>query len=181
MIGMAAGLLLAIAAWFSEFLAGITTPFALLLSSTPVVCLIPLLARIFGYQSRTEFVTVAIMTFFPGFVFASKGLRTLLPGAGEFFNVLAATRGQRLVWLALPAAVPGMAVALRIGAAYSVMVTMISEYLMQTGGLGTLFAVTMQQFHLARALGASVLAMALSVGLYELSRALEQRVITHHR
>jgi len=40
-IGMAAGLLLAMAAWFSELLAGVTTPFALLLSSTPVVCLIP--------------------------------------------------------------------------------------------------------------------------------------------
>ena len=53
-IGMAAGLLLAIAAWFSELLAGVTTPFALLLSSTPVVCLIPIIARLFGYQGRTE-------------------------------------------------------------------------------------------------------------------------------
>jgi hypothetical protein len=39
----------------------------------------------------------------------------------------------------------------------------------------------MQQFHLARALGASVLAMALSVSLYELSRAFEQRVVAYYR
>ncbi|MDX6463969.1 MAG: hypothetical protein QOE55_7666, partial [Acidobacteriaceae bacterium] len=37
------------------------------------------------------------------------------------------------------------------------------------------------QFHLARALGASLLAMALSVILYELTRALEHRVLTYYR
>jgi len=77
--GLILGLLLAIAGWRSQILSATISPAALLFSSTPVVCLIPLLARIFGYQSRTEFVTVAIMTFFPGFVFASKGLRTLPP------------------------------------------------------------------------------------------------------
>ena len=71
-IGMAAGLLLAIAAWFSELLAGITTPFALLLSSTPVVCLIPIVARLFGYESRTELIAVAVMTFFPSFVYTPR-------------------------------------------------------------------------------------------------------------
>src|SRR6202034_4352247 len=106
--GLILGLLLAVAGWRSQILSATISPAALLLSSTPVVCLIPLLALIFGYQSRTEFVTVAIMTFFPGFVFASKGLRTLPPGSGDFFNVLAATRGQRLVWLSLPPAVAGM-------------------------------------------------------------------------
>jgi ABC-type nitrate/sulfonate/bicarbonate transport system permease component len=99
----------------------------------------------------------------------------------DVFQVLQASRWQTLRLLALPAAVPQLATALRVGATYSVLVALVAEYLMQTGGLGTLFAVTMQQFHLARALGASVLAMALSVALYELTRSLEQRVITHYR
>jgi ABC-type nitrate/sulfonate/bicarbonate transport system permease component len=171
--GMLLGLMLAIAAWMSQLLSGAISPAALLLSSTPVVCLIPLLARIFGYQSQTEFVTVAIMTFFPAFVFAGKGLRTLPPGADNFFAVLAATRGQHLRWLALPAAVPELAVALRIGAAYSVMVTMISEYLMQTGGLGNMFALTSQAFETERAWGASLVAMVLSVALYTAAGAIE--------
>jgi ABC-type nitrate/sulfonate/bicarbonate transport system permease component len=179
--GMFVGLALAIAAWRSQILSGAISPAALLLSSTPVVCLIPLLARIFGYQSRTEFVTVAIMTFFPGFVFAGKGLRTLPPRSSEFFAALSATRGQQLRWLALPAAVPGMAVALRIGAAYSVMVTMISEYLMQTGGLGNMFALTSQAFQTERAWGASLVAMALSATLYTAAGAVETRVRNRYR
>jgi ABC-type nitrate/sulfonate/bicarbonate transport system permease component len=180
-IGMAAGLLLAIAAWFSEFLGGITTPFALLLSSTPVVCLIPIVARLFGYEGRTELIAVAVMTFFPSFVLSAAGLRALPPMSPGVFEVLRASRWQTLRLLALPAALPQLAAALRVGATYSVLVALVAEYLMQTGGLGTLFAVTMQQFHLARALGASLLAMALSVALYEITHALEHRVITHYR
>ncbi len=179
--GLLVGLLLAVAAWRSQILSGAISPVALLLSSTPVVCLIPLLARIFGYQSQTEFVTVAIRTFFPGFVFASRGLRTLPPGSGEFFATLAATRRQQLLWLALPAALPAMAVALRIGAAYSVMVTMVSEYLMQTGGLGNLFALTSQAFATERAWGASLVAMVLSVALYSAAGAIEVRVRERYR
>jgi ABC-type nitrate/sulfonate/bicarbonate transport system permease component len=180
-IGMATGLVLAIAAWFSEFLAGITTPFALLLSSTPVVCLIPIVARLFGYEARTELIAVAVMTFFPSFVLSAAGLKALPPMSPDVFQVLQASRWQTLRLLALPAALPQLATALRVGATYSVLVALVAEYLMQTGGLGTLFAVTMQQFHLARALGASVLAMALSVALYELTRAMEQSVLTKYR
>jgi len=176
-LGMAFGLLLALAAWVSELLAGITTPFALLLSSTPVVCLIPIVARLFGFASRTELIGIAVMTFFPAFVYGSSGLRQLPPMSRDVFQVLHASRWQRLRLLALPAAVPALVTALRIGATFSVLVALLAEYLMQTGGLGALFAVTMQQFHLARALGASVVAMALSIALFEIARGIEQRAM----
>jgi ABC-type nitrate/sulfonate/bicarbonate transport system permease component len=180
-IGMLAGVLLALAAWFSAILAGIATPLALLLSSTPVVCLIPLIARLFGYQNRTELIAVAVMTFFPAFVFCGSGLTQLPAMSRDVFLVLHASRRQTLRLLALPAAVPALASALRIGATFSVLVALLTEYLMQTGGLGSLFAVTMQQFHLARALGASAVAMALSVLLFEAGRAIETRVAARYR
>jgi ABC-type nitrate/sulfonate/bicarbonate transport system permease component len=178
---MALGLLLAFAAWLSDLLAGITTPFALLLSSTPVVCLIPVIARLFGYESRTELIAIALMTFFPSFVYSTGGLRQLPARSGDVLLVLHASRWQTLRLLAVPAALPALATALRVGATYSVLVALVAEYLMQTGGLGTLFAVTMQQFQLARALGASALAMALSVALFEATRAIEERVSRVYR
>jgi ABC-type nitrate/sulfonate/bicarbonate transport system permease component len=175
-LGMATGVLLALAAWYSEPLAGVTTPLALLLSATPVVCLIPLIARIFGYDSRTELIAIAIMSFFPSFVYCSTGLRQLPAMSRDVMLVLHASRWQSMHLLALPAALPALAAALRVGATLSVLVALLAEYLMQTGGLGALFAVTLQQFHLARALGASALAMALSIVLFEVTGALEQRV-----
>jgi ABC-type nitrate/sulfonate/bicarbonate transport system permease component len=180
-LGMAVGVLLALAAWLSELLAGITTPFALLLSSTPVVCLIPVIARLFGYANRTELFAIAVMTFFPSFIYCSAGLGQLPVMSGDVLAVLHASRWQNLRLLALPAALPALAAALRVGATFSVLVALLAEYLMQTGGLGALFAVTMQQFHLARALGASALAMALSVVLFEATRAIEHRVSALYR
>jgi ABC-type nitrate/sulfonate/bicarbonate transport system permease component len=99
----------------------------------------------------------------------------------DVFLVLHASRRQTLRLLALPAALPAIATALRVGATYSVLVALLAEYLMQTGGLGALFAVTMQQFHLARALGASVIAMAMSVALFEAARGLELRISAFNR
>jgi len=180
-VGMASGLVLAVAAWLSELLAGITTPFALLLSATPVVCLIPVIARLFGYESHTELIAIAVMTFFPSFVYGAAGLRQRPSMSREVLLVLHASRWQHLRLLALPAALPGLATALRVGATSSILIALLAEYLMQTGGLGALFAVTMQQFHLARALGASVLAMALSVALFEATRAIEYRVSAFYR
>lgn len=180
-VGMALGLLLALAAWLSDLLAGITTPFALLLSSTPVVCLVPVIARLFGYEGRTELIAIALMTFFPSFVYSTAGLRQLPARSSDVLLVLHASRWQTLRLLAVPAALPALATALRVGATYSVLIALLAEYLMQTGGLGTLFAVTMQQFQLARALGASALAMALSVALFEATRAIEHRVSTFYR
>jgi NitT/TauT family transport system permease protein len=180
-LGFAVGVLLALAAWLSELLAGITTPFALLLSSTPVVCLIPVIARLFGYASRTELIAIAVMTFFPSFVCCSVGLRQLPAMSRDVMLVLHASRWQNLRLLALPAALPALAAALRVGATFSVLVALLAEYLMQTGGLGALFAVTMQQFHLARAVGASAWAMALSVLLFEAASAIEHRVSTFYR
>jgi ABC-type nitrate/sulfonate/bicarbonate transport system permease component len=180
-LGLGVGLVLAGGAWLSEFLAGVSTPFALLLSSTPVVCLIPIIARLFGYQNRTELIAIAVMTFFPSFVFSSAGLRQLPAMSRDVMLVLHASRLQNLRLLALPAALPALATALRVGATLSILVALLAEYLMQTGGLGTLFAVTMQQFHLARALGASVLAMALSAILFEITRLIELRVLAIYR
>ncbi len=175
-LGMLAGLVLAVLCWTSKILSGLLQSSALLLTATPIVCLIPILARLFGYQSKTELLTVAIMTFFPSFIYAGSGLRRLPRRSQELFAALHASRWKRLVLLALPAAVPELAVALRVGTAYSILVTVVAEFLMQTGGLGDMFAVTMQQFNLHRALGASVIAMALSTVLYEASSALEKRV-----
>ncbi|MDE1160647.1 MAG: ABC transporter permease subunit [Acidobacteriaceae bacterium] len=177
-LGMLAGLGLAILCWGSSLLGGALQAGSLVLLATPVVCLIPILARIFGYTSRTEILTVALMTFFPAFVYGAAGMNRLPRRSAEFFATLHASSRARLTLLALPAAMPSMAVALRVGTAYSVLVTVTAEYLMQTGGLGNLFAVTMQEFNLRRALGASIIAMVLSSILYELAGIFERWIRT---
>ena len=178
LLGMLVGLILAILAWLSNLLSGLISPAALLVSSTPVVCLIPLLARVFGYRPMTELVTVSVMMFFPCFVFAGTGLRNLPKGSSALLDTWSTSQSRRLWLVAVPASLPSLAIAFRTGAAASILVTVVAEYLMQTGGLGALFATTMQQFEIQRALAASCVAMLISTSLYIAAGAAEQRIRT---
>jgi ABC-type nitrate/sulfonate/bicarbonate transport system permease component len=174
--GLLFGLLLAIAAWSSRILAGLSLPVALLLTSVPVVCLIPVLSRIFGYDDRTVFVTVVILCFLPAFVFASAGLRALPPMAEEYFFVQGARRWSSLRRLALPAAVPRLAVALRVLAVQSVLSALVAEFLMQTGGLGLVIATSTADLAMDQALAASFVSVVLALILYLIGSMAERAV-----
>jgi ABC-type nitrate/sulfonate/bicarbonate transport system permease component len=178
--GLLCGLLLAIVTWMSRILAALSIPIALLLTSVPVVCLIPVLSRILGYDDRTVFVTVIILCFLPAFVFASAGLRAAPPMAEEYFFVQGAGRWSRLWRLALPAAMPHLAVALRVLSVQSVLSALIAEFLMQTGGLGFLIATSTADLAMDQALAASLISVLIALTLYLATSLLERRVLRYY-
>lgn len=175
-LGMALGTGLAILAWLSDVLEGMLTPLTVLFSSVPVVTIIPILARLLGYDFSTVLAIVVIICFFPAFVFTTSGLKALPAGADDLFRVLGARTPARLLRLALPAAVPNWSVALRVAAGHAVLGAMIAEYLMGTAGLGYLFAETKSDFNMERAFGATAVATVLSMGLFLGAVAFERRV-----
>src|SRR5215831_8049036 len=70
-LGMALGAGIAAAAWTSRILTGLLTPVTLIFASVPVIALIPVIARVLGYDLRTVLAIVVIISFFPAFVFTS--------------------------------------------------------------------------------------------------------------
>ncbi|MYF87134.1 MAG: ABC transporter permease subunit [Rhodospirillaceae bacterium] len=177
--GMIIGTSLAVATWLSPLLSGLVSPLAVLFSSVPVVALIPIIARLLGYNVSTEIAIVVINPFFPSFVFASSGLRALPPGSDDLFRVLGASRRATLFRLALPAAMPNLAIALRLAAAHAILAAMIAEFLMGTSGLGYLFAKTNDEFQTEQAFGTSIVATAISVAAFLLASFVERRVRVH--
>jgi NitT/TauT family transport system permease protein len=175
-LGMALGTSLAVLAWLSTLLEGLLTPLTVLFSSVPVVTLIPIIARLLGYDFGTVLAIVVIICFFPAFVFTTSGLRALPPGSGDLFKVLGARTASTLFRLALPAAVPNWMVALRIAAANAVLAAMVAEYLMGTAGLGYLFGETKADFNMERAFGATVVATVVSLVFFLAAMATERRV-----
>ena len=174
--GMAVGTGLAIAAWFSAVAAGLLNPLTVLFSSVPVVALIPVIARLLGYDTSTVLAIVVIITFFPSFVFASAGLRALPPGSADLFRVLGASRLTLLRRLALPAALPNLAIAFKLAAAHAILAAMVAEFLMGTSGLGYLFARTKADFQTEQAFGVSIVATVISAGAFLLAGRVERRV-----
>ena len=177
--GMVLGLALApaaILAWWSPLLGGMLTPLSLVFSSIPVVTVIPILARMFGYDMRTVIVIVGIISFFPAFVFSTAGLRNLPAGSADLMTALGASRWRWLVLLALPAAVPSWMIALRIAAPGAILAAMLAEFLMGTSGLGYLFVTAKAAFDMNRALGTSLVATLVSLSSFIVVGWAESRV-----
>lgn len=173
-LGSLLGIALAMLIWLTPFAAGAMTFPALLVQSTPLVATLPVIARLLGYGEQTVVAAAVIITFLPTFVLVGGGLRTLPPGADGVFAALGASRGARLLLLAVPAAVPNVLVAIRIAAANSFLAALIAEYLIGQAGLGRLFADSQSQFLTSRSWAASLVATVLSVGAYAAARRFER-------
>lgn len=173
-IGMAIGVAMAGLSWFSPLIAGLLTPIGLVFTTVPVVALIPLLARLLGYDIGTILAIVALVSFFPTFVFVSSGLRAVPPGSADLFTVAGAGRLTRLWHLAIPAAIPNFMVALRLAASQAFLAALVAEFLMGHDGLGALVHIAKEGFDTERAIGASVIATVLSVLAFLATTSLEK-------
>ena len=180
-LGMAVGTSAAIAAWASALLGGLLAPLTLVFSSIPVVAVIPILARLLGYDTSTVLAVVVIISFFPSFVFTASGLRALPAGSADLFRVLGAGRVKTLLRLALPSALPNWMIALRGAAPQAVMAATLAEFLMGSSGLGQIFHQAKDELDMARALGASLVVAVMAVIVFLLASAAEQRVRAHWR
>jgi ABC-type nitrate/sulfonate/bicarbonate transport system permease component len=180
-LGMAVGTLAAVLAWSSVLVGGLLAPLTLVFSSIPVVAVIPIIARLLGYDLSTVLAVVVIISFFPSFVFTSAGLRALPPGSADLFRVLGAGRPTTLLRLALPAALPHWMVALRSAAPQAVMAATLGEFLMGTTGLGNIFHTSKDELDMARALGASLVVAAIAVACFVLASLAEGWVRTRLR
>lgn len=177
-IGVVLGALVAIAAWASRLLSGMLTPLGLIFSSVPIVALIPILARVLGYDISTVVAIVAVSAFFPTFVFIGAGLKDLPRGADDLFGVLGAGRWARLRHLVLPATVPNLMIALRLTVPEGVLAAILAEFLMGRSGLGFMFREASSRFAMERALGTSLVVTLAAVLCFSLAHRAERVVRT---
>jgi NitT/TauT family transport system permease protein len=172
--GVAIGVLLATVAWASPLLGGLVSPAALLMRTVPLMALIPVMARVLGYSSKTIVAVASLISFFPTFVFVRSGLEAPPTGATDLFTVLGAHRWARLRYLAAPAAVPHLLVALRISAVTCVIGALVAEWLLGTRGLGYRLALSQMNLETQDAWAAASVAVAMSLALFGITSWLER-------
>lgn len=172
--GTLMGITLASLSWFARTLSGIFTPIAVVIRSVPIVAMIPVLARVFGYEQRTILVITIAISFFPTFVFVSSGLRATPPGSADVFAALGAGRMTIFRRLALPSAVPNGLIAFRLSAADCVLAALIAEFLMGTQGLGHVFQDTVGDLDMLTAWSAAIVATILSVAFFAFAKRVER-------
>ena len=122
----------------------------------------------------------SFLCFLPGFVFASAGLKALPPDGWRIFSCAGRRTLESLDASALPAAVPSLAIALRVLSVQSVLSALIAEFLMQTGGLGFLIATSTADLAMDQALAASVVTILIALTFYLSASLIERRILKHY-
>lgn len=175
-LGAAVGAAAAAVASRSRFLAGAVVPVIVVLAATPLVALLPLFARVLGYEPSTVRALAAVMVFFPVFVFTRSGLTAAAPQVVDAVDAMGTPPGRRFRLLTLPAAVPHLASGIRIAAGSAVIAAVVGESLIGDEGLGVQFSKAYRQLQLPRAFGAAIVIVVVSVLVFAAAGAAERAV-----
>ena len=141
-LGMLMGLLaafgLAVSTRLAPRLVRGLMPMALFTQTMPLVALTPLLVLILGRgMSLTLWVTISV-TFFPAFVTLAQGLALVPRAALELPRAYGAGAWREMRLVTLPAALPHLFAAARLGVPRAILGVMIAEWLATGRGLGNL-------------------------------------------
>ena len=144
--------------------------------AVPLVVLYPVMMVWFGLGSESKIAFASIYAFIPTMLTAVAGVAALSPGLAETAHAFGATRTQQILYVALPASLPSIVAALRLGGALVIVGVIVAEMLGAADGLG--FLITRQRTLLnSPGVYAGIILVLAMTGLHEtLLRRLERKV-----
>jgi len=161
----------------SRLLENLLSPFLVASQAVPLVAIAPLLVIWFGPGMFSKFLICALIVFFPVLVNTVVGVRAVPPALHDMMRSLRATRGQVLLKLEIPAALPVFLGGLRVGATLSVIGAVVGELVGSDSGLGFLVNVGRGQYDTALVFVAVFTLIFLALVLYGLVALLEKRLL----
>jgi ABC-type nitrate/sulfonate/bicarbonate transport system permease component len=114
------------------------------LRPVPSVALIPLAMLVFGFGLRMELGVIAFATFWPMLVLAQAAARQVEPQLLEVSAALQLSPKARFVKVVLPAMLPRLFVALRLGVAIALVVAVTVEIAANPHGMGYAMMIAQQ-------------------------------------
>ena len=144
LLGASLGTLLGILLGLSRRTAAYSALSIEVLRPVPSVALIPLAMLMFGFGVRMELAIVAFATFFPILILVQAAVRQVEPRLLEVSRVLGLSARERALKIVLPAIVPRLFVALRLGVAVALVVAVTVEIAANPHGMGYAMMVAQQ-------------------------------------
>lgn len=146
----------------------------------PSVALIPLSMLVFGFGVRMELAVVAFATFWPLLVLTQAAVQQVEPQLLEVASALGLTPLQRTAKIVLPAIVPRLFVALRLGVTIALVVAVTVEIAANPHGVGYAMSLAQQSLDpagmLAWLLWIGVIGYGLNAGMLRLQQAVARRM-----
>jgi len=180
-LGCGLGVLAAMASSRSPAFADLVLPYAIASASVPIIALAPLAIVWFGVAQGSKIAIVTLMTFFPTFISTVRGLLSVQPQSLELMRSYAAGEWQTFVKLRLPASLPYMFNAFKVGTTLSMIGAVVSEFF---GGpersLGVYISSKAALFRTREAWAAILIACALGLSFYLVVVLVERLVMPWH-
>ncbi len=156
-------------------------PLAVLVKVTPIVAVAPLFVIWFGFGSMPKALIAALITFFPVLVNALTGLKSVNPGALDFFRSVHASKGEILLKLRAPSSLPYLFAAFRIAVPLSVIGAVVGEWFTGDRGLGSVIIVAHNNLDMPTLFSAILTLAFIGIGLTILTSYAERRVLFWHQ
>lgn len=135
-LGTAVGLALAVLINFWERLEQGVMSLAILIKSTPIIAIAPILTIWLGFGAAPKVIVTALLTFFPVLINSLSGFRATDRAIVEWMRSLDAAPREIFVHARWPAARPYLFAALRVVAPLSLVGAVVAEWMGASGGLG---------------------------------------------
>ena len=150
------------------------------LRPVPSVALIPLAMLMFGFGVRMELAIVAFATFWPMLILVQAAVRQVDPRLLEVSRVLGLSKRDRAWKIVLPAIVPRLFVALRLGVAVALVVAVTVEIAANPNGMGYAMMIAQQSFDPALMLAwlgwIGIVGYAINAAMQRLQRRVARRM-----
>ena len=176
MLGIAAGIVLGLSkrtASMAFFSIEVFRP-------VPSVALIPLAMLVFGFGLRMEFSIVAFASFWPLMILTQAAVQQVEPRLLEVSHVLGLSPTQRAFKIILPAIVPRLFVAMRLGVSVALVVAVTVEVAANPNGMGYAMMIAQQSMDpslmLAWLFWIGVVGYAINVAALKLERWVGRRM-----
>jgi NitT/TauT family transport system permease protein len=177
LLGLLAGGLIAALLTLRPGLEGGVMTLAILVKSTPMIAIAPLLTIWLGFGMLPKIIITALLTFFPVLINVLSGLQRPDPALLDLFRSWNASRWQVFLHLRLPSALPYLFAALKIAAPLALIGAVVAEWTGASGGLGRMMWLAYSNLNLPFLFAAIFILAAAGMALYLLMSWAERKVI----
>lgn len=176
-LGTAVGLALAVLINFWGRLEQGVMSLAILIKSTPIIAIAPILTIWLGFGAAPKVIVTALLTFFPVLINALSGFRATDRAIVEWMRSLDATPREIFVYGRWPAACPYLFAALRVVGPLSLVGAVVAEWMGASGGLGRAMWLAYTNLNMPSLFAAVFVLTLMSSAVYQGIVVLERRVL----
>ena len=165
---------LAIILMRSPLLSKTLYPVLVVIQSTPVVAIAPIIIVVLGAGDAPRIVITCLITFFPLVVSTATGLAATPPELIELSRSLRASGVREMTQIRLPFAVPYIFSALKISVTLAVIGAVVAEFCASEAGIGYFIQFSTSMFRLPEAWAGLFVLASLSLLLFQVVQATQK-------